>query len=512
MKRRSFVAGGLITGATALWLPSMARAQAPLAANPFSLGVASGRPTPDGVVLWTRLMAEDPSARLDGAIGVDWVIAEDERLQKVVLSGKAMAEPTWAHSVHVDVGGLKPNRPYWYRFTVGGQGSTKASPIGRTRTAPAANEAVRSLRFAYASCQQYEQGYFSALRHMAAEDLNAVMFLGDYIYELSWGRDLVRRHTGGRATQLFEYRDRYALYKSDADLQAAHAAHPWILTWDDHEVTDDYSDDVGPEDADPARFLKQRAAAYQAYWEHMPLPNAMRPQGPNLRLYNRLRFGSLAEVFTIDDRQYRSHHACGAAKVRGKPLENCDERLDPKRTMLGPEQEQWFVAAMKGASARWNVIAQQTLMAEADRGPGERHVYWADGWDGYPMARQRLLDAVAASPVKDTLIVGGDVHSFWAADLRRDFAQPGPVVATEFVGGSITSQGPAQSRVDGVLRKNPHIRYGRTGVYGYGLAELGPKSTTMTFRTVGTVKEPTSPISTLARFAVEAGKPGVQGA
>lgn len=503
MKRRAFLAG-----TSALWLPSVARAQVPLADDPFSLGVASGWPRPDSVVLWTRLMSDLQPAPA-GPFSVQWSIAEDERMQRVVRSGQVGTEARWAHSVHVDVGGLQPGRFYWYRFTVNG----KASPIGRTRTAPAANESIASLRFAYASCQQYEQGYYSALRHMANEDLNAVLFLGDYIYEESWGRDLVRHHNGGRATTLAEYRNRYSQYKSDRDLQAAHAAHPWILTWDDHEVTDDYSNDVGPTDPDPAKFLAQRAAAYQAYWEHMPLPNAMRPQGPNLRLYDRLRFGTLAEVFTLDDRQYRDHHACNAAQKRGKPLENCDQRLDPMRTMLGTEQECWFASAMHSASARWNIVAQQTLMAEVDRGPGDRHVYWADGWDGYPMARQRLLDAVATSSVKDTLVLGGDVHSFWATDLRRDFARPEqPLIATEFVGGSITSQGPPQDRVRTLMSKNPHIRYGMSGVYGYGLAELGAKSASMTFRTVGSIKVPSSPLSTLARFAVEAGKPGVHAA
>jgi alkaline phosphatase D len=321
----------------------------------------------------------------------------------------------------------------------------------------------------------------------------------------------VRRHTGGRCTLLDEYRERYAQYKSDPDLQAAHAAHPWIVTWDDHEVTDDYTGDVGPIDPDPARFLKQRAAAYQAYWEHMPLPNALRPDGPSMRLYDRYRFGTLAELVTLDDRQYRSHHACRATlNPRGKPLENCAERLDPGRTMLGAGQEAWFADGMRRASSRWNVIAQQTLMAELDRGPGERHVYWADGWDGYPIARQRLLDAVAASPVKDTLVLGGDVHSFWAADLKQDFARPqSATVATEFVGGSITSQGPAADRVKGYLAKNPHIRAASTGVFGFGLVTLDAKKADVSFRTLADVRDPKSTITTHQRFVVEAGRPGV---
>jgi alkaline phosphatase D len=282
------------------------------------------------------------------------------------------------------------------------------------------------------------------------------------------------------------------------------------VTWDDHEVADDYTDDVGPHDPDPARFLAQRAGAYQAYWEHMPLSNALRPDGPGLRLYDRYRFGALAELVTLDDRQYRSHHACRATLARGKPLENCAERLDPGRTMLGAAQEAWFADGMRRASARWNVVAQQTLMAELDRGPGERHVYWADGWDGYPVARQRLLDAVAASPVKDTLVLGGDVHSFWAADLKQDFARPqSATVATEFVGGSITAQGPSAERVQRYLAKNPHIRAASTGVFGFGLVALDAKKADVSFRTLADVRDPNSTIATHRRFVVEAGRPGV---
>jgi alkaline phosphatase D len=500
MKRRSVVAG-----LGTLWLPSLARASAPLAADPFGLGVASGQPRPHSVVLWTRLVAADRAERPAGAIQVGWAVAEDDGMRRIVRSGVALAEERWAHSVHVDVEGLRPNRPYWYRFTVGG----KASPVGRTLTAPAPTEKMRSLGLAFASCQQYEQGYYSAWRHAASEELNAVLFLGDYMYEVSWGRDLVRHHTGGRTTLLDEYRDRYALYKSDRDLQAAHAAHPWIVMWDDHEVANDYANDISPVDLDPAAFLAMRARAYQAYWEHMPLSDAMRPQGPSLRLHERYRFGELAELTTLDDRQYRSRNACEARSLQSRFLVQCAERTDPARTMLGAEQEAWFAAGMKRASARWNLVGQQTLMAEAVRHREGREIFWADGWDGYPAARQRLLEAVAASPVRDTLVLGGDVHSFWAADLRSDFRRPdAAVVATEFVGGSITSQGPKQAYVQGALDANPHLRYGRTGVNGYGLLRLEPGAATVAFRTVGTVKKKDSPISTLARFAVEAGKPG----
>ncbi|HEY6984290.1 alkaline phosphatase D family protein [Reyranella sp.] len=502
MLRRSFVAG-----LGALWLPSLARAEAPLADNPFGLGVASGHPRSDSVVLWTRLLAAEPTQPLTGTYAVDWVIAEDERLTRVVGHGQAAAEARWGHSVHVEVDGLKPGRPYWYRFAVNGKGSA----IGRTLTAPGPDERVPLLKFAFASCQQYEQGYYAALRHMAGEELNAVLFLGDYIYEISWGRNHVRRHGTGRPTLLFEFRNRYALYKSDPDLQAAHAAHPWIVTWDDHEVANDYADDLSPNDLDPGQFLKIRAAAYQAYWEHMPLPASMQPKGPSLRLYDRYRFGDLAELFVIDDRQYRSHNACHAELTRDRMLVDCAERLDPSRTMLGAEQETWFADALKRASGRWNLLAQQTLMAEAGRlNKDGKRAFWGDGWDGYPAARQKLLDVVAASPVKDTVVMSGDVHSFWATDLKQDFAMPkSRTVATEFVGGSVTSQGFSNKRLQPLLHDNPHLRYGLGDAYGYGHLALEAKAATVSFRTVDDVRNPKSGIATPARFVVEAGSPGV---
>ncbi|MBS0519414.1 MAG: alkaline phosphatase D family protein [Proteobacteria bacterium] len=502
MYRRSFIGGLAVVG-----LPSLARADAPLAENPFGLGVASGHPTSQSVVLWTRLLATDPTQPLAGTFTVDWSIAEDEHLQRVVRSGQATAEPHWAHSIHVDVDGLRPGRPYWYRFTVNG----KASPVGRTLTAAGPTERVPLLRFAFASCQDYEHGYYAALRHMAEEPLNAVLFLGDYIYEIPWGRDLVRHHGTGRPTTLREFRDRYALYKSDPDLQAAHAAHPWIVTWDDHEVANDYANDISPTDPDPQQFLLLRAAAYQAYWEHMPLPNAMRPRGPSLRIYDRYRFGDLAELFVLDDRQYRSHNACHAERIKGRMLADCAERTDPARTMLGAEQEAWFAEAMKGASGRWNLIAQQTLMAESRLFKEGKRTYWADGWDGYPAARRKLLDAVAASPVRDTVVLGGDVHSFWATDLKPDFeASSSPIVATEFVGGSVTSQGFSDKQLQSMVRDTPYIRYARGGQYGYGHIALEPKAATVSFRMLDDVCDPRSGISTPVRFAVEAGDPGVK--
>jgi alkaline phosphatase D len=501
MLRRSLVAGAL-----GLWLPTAARAEPPLAADPFALGVASGRPTQSSIVLWTRLVADgDRSARLAAPITVGWSIAEDAAMQRVVARGEAIAEARWAHSVHVEAEGLKSGRPYWYRFTVRG----KASPIGRTRTSPAADDRLARLRFAFAACQHYQQGYYSALHHMAQEDIDLVVFLGDYIYDVSTGLHLARGPDIGRSLTLDSYRDRYALYKADPNLQAVHAAFPWITTWDDHEVADDYADDMSPAEPDPRKFLMQRAAAYQAYWEHMPLPLSLRPQGPSMRLYERYRFGDLVEFHVLDDRQYRSHLACHAALPSSAIMHGCAERLDPRRTMLGAAQEAWLADGLARASTRWTVIAQETLMAQVDREPGKQ-AFWHDGWDGYAPARQRLLDAVAASPVRDTLVISGDVHSFWANDLKRDFDAAGsPTLAAEFVGGSVTTQGPPDARVQAEAAHLPYIHYAKSERNGYGLASIDAKAAYVAFRVVDTVKQAQSPISTLKSFIVEAGKPGI---
>ncbi|PBI95984.1 Alkaline phosphatase D precursor [Variovorax boronicumulans] len=268
------------------------RAQSSATRDPFTLGVASGAPRPDGMVMWTRLAPEpvQGGGMGDAPVAVQWEVAEDERFRRIVTKGMASAEADLAHSVHVEVQGLRPGRPYWYRFTAAGV----RSPVGRTRTTPADTDAaVQPLRFAFASCQQYEEGYYAAYRDMAAQPLDFVVHLGDYIYESSRGSHNVRRHEGGIPTDLAGFRDRYALYKTDPHLQAAHAAFPWLVTWDDHEVANDYTDDVSPRTPDPTQFLAIRAAAYQAWYEHMPVPASMSPRGASATIYGRHRFGRM---------------------------------------------------------------------------------------------------------------------------------------------------------------------------------------------------------------------------
>ncbi|MDF3074509.1 MAG: alkaline phosphatase [Alphaproteobacteria bacterium] len=502
MNRRSVILGG----AAALALPFVrARAAGPnFTANPFSLGIASGCPTQEGCVLWTRL-APDPlnGGGLDQTpVEVGWEIAEDEAFTRIVQRGTAQAIADEAHSVHVELRGLQPHRWYWYRFAAG----SAISPIGRTRTAAAAG--MMPLRLALASCQQYEQGYFSAYRHMAREDLDLVVHVGDYIYELSWGRQQIRRHLTGIPTTLLEYRNRYALYKGEADLQAAHAAFPWLVTWDDHEVADDYTNDRSPFQADAESFKRLRAAAYRAFWEHMPLPMSAKPSGSDAIIYGGWRFGNLAEIIVLDDRQYRSRHACFEGKRGAGLTGDCAERLSPDRTMFGATQERWLDQRLAQRNGRWTVIAQQTLMAELDRGR-DAPAYWMDGWGGYPAARQRLLDGIAGHRVENPLVLGGDVHSYWVTDLKRDARHSdSPTVASEIVGTSITSDGPNPQYLERLLAKNPHVKYARADKRGYTTVRLGEQKAEIVFRAIDNVVDANTGIADLARFTIENGRPG----
>ena len=488
-------------------LPGCAQVAPRFAQDPFSLGVASGYPHPSGMVLWTRLAgALDPVA-----YPVRWEIAADEAMRTIVASGSALAEPDWAHSVHVEAQGLESERWYWYRFMAG----DATSPVARTRTAPRAEAAVARLRFAFASCQQYEQGYFAAHRHIAADAPDLVAFLGDYIYESSWGRDHVRQHGAGQPYTLEEYRQRYALYKSDPDLQAAHAACPWVVTWDDHEVENDYAADRSGADLPQEKFLLRRAAAYRAYYEHLPLPARMRPGASGMRLHTQLGWGRLARFYLLDDRQYRSWQACPRrGRLAGSntvDVEKCAPLADPSRSMLGRAQEQWLEGALGNSRAAWNLLAQQTPMAQFDQLPGAGRRAWTDGWDGYPAARRRLLEHVAGKKIANPVVLGGDVHAFNVSDLKLDFDdEKSPVVASEFVGTSITSQAAPQARLEKFRADNPHMKLVESRHRGYARVEVAPGRMQVELRALESEKKRDSACTTLATFVVADGKPGAQ--
>jgi alkaline phosphatase D len=507
-RRRFLISGAIFAGAAPL---DRLLAQTRFDRDPFTLGVASGYPVANGVVLWTRL-APDPLAgggMPPGAVEVDWEVAADAAFRTIVQHGTERAIAEWAHSVHAEVAGLAPGREYFYRFHAGGA----TSPVGRTRTAPAAAGGER-LRFAFASCQQYEQGWFSAYRHMAGEELDLVIHLGDYIYESSWGRHHVRKHGTEEPATLEAYRNRHALYKSDADLKGAHAAFPWIVTWDDHEVQNDYANERGQYLDAPDVFLERRAAAYRAYYEHMPLPGSMRPRGQEMRIYTRAGYGSLAALHVLDDRQYRSHQVCpreGRGGGNIVPAEACPGLQDPSRTLLGAAQERWLDEGLAASRARWNVVVQQTLMSQLDRKPGEGQSFWTDGWAGYPKARERLLSTIAGRGVANPIVIGGDVHMNVAADLKANFADPtSPVVATEFVGTSITSQGPTVKQTEIWRAENPHVRFADGMHRGYTTIELTASRCIARMRVLGNLADPATGVRTLAAWTVEDGKPGAQ--
>lgn len=511
LSRRAVIAGaGALLAAPALIRSS----HATVLRDPFSLGVASGYPASDGFVLWTRL-APEPLHPLGGLapdtmIPVECEVALDEGFRTIVAREMQVATPDWAHSVHVELFGLEPGRDYFYRFHAAGA----TSPIGRTKTAPAQDATPEALDFCFVSCQHFEQGYFNAYRHIVADVPDLIVHLGDYIYESSWGREHVRRHDGPEPYTLDDYRRRHALYKSDPDLKAAHAVAPWAFTWDDHEVDNDYAGAISEQGDEPDWFLRRRAAAYKAYYEHMPLRREMVAMGPHLKLFTRLDYGRLATFHMVDDRQYRDPQPCpepGEAGARLVALSQCAGLDDPSRSLLGRRQEAWLEAGLRKSEALWNVIGQQTWLAETNLSPkGEKQIF-TDGWDGYPAARRRLTDVLASGEVKNPVAIGGDVHSFWFGDIKQDHSDPNSkTVASQFIGGSVTSQlGFSQETLDELVKVNPHIAFANKTKHGYVRTRVTSTAMTADVRVVDSVTDRDAAVSTMASFAVEAGKPGL---
>lgn len=517
-----------------LSLPGSSRQYGWRSGSPFALGVASGTPRPDGFTLWTRLApdpllaeAEQGSASdlglaglspKSGDIEIGYEVAADPEMKQIVRSGGAVAEAAYAFSVHLDIAGLASGRPYWFRFVSG----DAVSPIGRALTLPGPGIPVERIKVGVASCANFERGYFSAYRHLTAERPDLILFLGDYIYEKTHPGDALRRHSDGvAAATLAQYRRRHAQYRLDADLQALHAATPCLFTWDDHEVQNDYAGDWSESFDDPAAFRRRRAAAYQAFYEHMPLRAALsRPHGPEMRLYDSVDIGRLLRVHMLDGRQYRSREACyGRADGGGGHVETphrCPELLDPARSMLGAAQEAWLYDGLKSSQAQWNIIAQDVLMApflEAQPAPEHGFGYATDRWDGYPANRQRLLEHIHASRPGNPIVVSGDIHSFWANDLHLKPSDPAsPLVAHEFVGSSITSHGPDYGSLMRNMRDNPHIRFCDSRQRGYMLLEIEQHRLTTHFRTISDAADPNATLATLRSFAVDPGSPLLQGA
>jgi len=475
--------------------------------SPFTLGVASGDPTDDGVVLWTRL-APDPQApgggMTDEAVRVVWEVSDDERFSRIVARANTEASPARAHAVHVEVDGLRPARPYWYRFRAG----TWESPVGRTRTAPEPTADVDRVRFAFASCQHYEQGYYTAHRHLAQEDVDLVLFLGDYIYEYAPQPNPVRTVTGQEATTLETYRQRYALHKADPDLQAVHAAHPFIVTWDDHEVDNDYANDLSQDDDPREPFLLRRAAAYQAYFEHMPLRAVRRPRGPDMPLFRSLPYGRLIDFSVLDTRQYRTPKPCGG----GQQVPLCDDARAATATILGERQREWLFDHLAASPARWHVLAQQVMMARLDLAPGPPEEFSMDKWTAYQPDAQAVFDYFGTGKVSNPVVLSGDIHSNWACDLHARPEDPrSRIVGAEFVGTSITSGRDGvdiSARSQAILPENPHVKF-HNAQRGYVRCTTGRDRWTTDYRVVPFVSRPGASVETRASLVVENGRPGV---
>ena len=514
----------VIVGATSLGLGLALAPRAAFSApeQPFSLGVASGEPWPDNVVLWTRLVRDGQAP--DGGMGtlpveVTWQVARDEHMKDVVRSGVTLATADVAHSVHVEIGGLEPARWYWYRF----QAIGVQSPIGRTRTAPALGASLSSVSFVATCCQHWMYGNWGAYRRMVEEKIDFILHLGDYIYESPSSsaaavKQIVREVPFGVPKTLADYRRVHAHYKTDPAIQDAHAAVPWIMTWDDHEVENDYTGNSTEHRLPRFERLQQRAAAYQAFWEHMPLRLAQRPLGPDAIMYRRLAFGDLVDLVMLDERQYRSALPCPPAppardRSRRVAIDNCADSLDPNRSMLGMDQERWLAKTLsEPARARWSVIGQQMqFVPHFSKTKEDKLAIRTDGWDGYAAAHQRALDMIAARPNRDTLVIGGDIHAFIAADVpaKRNDPSSSPI-ASHVVVGPVSSRLGDHNSLAEAMPHNPHVKFADARRHGYTRCTIERDRSLFEFRALDDVKDANSGITTLAGFETEWGKAGLK--
>lgn len=474
---------------------------------PFTLGVASGYPTTASVTLWTRLAPEPlaPDGGLQAPVDVRWVVAGDPGSAAaalagapsggVVASGSTVAVAESGHSVHVDVGGLAAGQTYFYGFAALGASSV----IGRTRTAPAAP--TPHLRFAVASCQNFSEGFFAALGHIADEDVDFVLHAGDYTYE--GGGANVRAHIGPAPVTPEEFRVRHALYKGDPNLRRAHALHPWIMTWDDHEVRNNYAGVNRPANADVLR-----AGAYKAYYEHLPirLTEEGPPNGSSFRIYQQVVFGDLLDVALTDTRQYRDVQPC-----QGEELPCFSTHAyAPGRTLLGAQQKAWLKDLMTTSTAAWRVIATSVPFTQWEIGglpeafndalnatgtPVNDKVYFnEDTWDSYNFERRELLQFLVDEGVRDVVSLTGESHRYFWSNIHLDVDDPAsPVVLPEFGGTAISSNNgdPENDYRPAVYATSTHIRYNDSDCWGYMVCDVTPERWRTTARMLQHSQDPT---------------------
>ncbi|MGH8130525.1 MAG: alkaline phosphatase D family protein [Steroidobacteraceae bacterium] len=527
--RREFHRQAAAAGVLAVVPFGSAQSQVRFASPPFQLGVASGDPSESGFVIWTRLAPEpfDPAYLGQTIFEVAWEVAEDSGFARIVRQGVAWARPHLAHAVHVAVDELQAGREYFYRFRIG----RYESPAGRALTCPAPDAATDSLKFVFASCAHYEQGFFSAYRYMADDRPDLILMLGDYIYEDAWGDRRVRHFDPLEAVTLADYRRRYTQYRSDPDLQAAHAVCPWLVTWDDHEVDNDYvgltsEHELCGGEAVREAFPARRAAAYQAWFEHMPVrPSRLRP-GMAMQIYGTMDWGRLARFYVLDTRQYRSVQVCpslptvercdlekgrkilfggaGGANFIDPTETSCKAALaDSSRTVLGAEQERWLDEALAGSAAAWNVLAQNVMVMTVAEGTTESPRHYSDAWAGYPPARERLFAALAKQRTANPVVLTGDIHSFWVNELANAAGRP---VAVELVTSSIATSTYDKSAV---LPLNPGAKFHDGGHNGYMRCELGRDALRTDIVAIEDREDPRSERSVVASFEIRAGEPRI---
>jgi alkaline phosphatase D len=473
-----------------------------LGADPFTLGVASGDPRADGFVIWTRLA---PSPLEDDGLGgmpsrwypVWWEVAHDARFRHVVRRGVAVAGPESGHAVHVEVTGLEPAREHHYRFAV----HRWRSPVGRALTAPAPAARATRLTMAFASCSNYPAGFFTAYRHLAEEWPDLVLHLGDYVYEgAAAPNELGRPHVGPETVTLANYRQRHALYKTDPDLQRAHAAAPWVVVWDDHEVDDNYAGDVPDEPTETPTFPERRAAAYRAYFENMPLRRLLVPPANDFRLYRRLRWGRLATFHMLDTRQYRDDQACEDG------FKECPGAAEPARSLLGVAQERWLCDGFRCSETTWDLLGQQVFFSRRDRDETASTRVSMDAWDGYPASRERLLRCWRDADVRNPVVLTGDVHASWACDVvERWEDRESDVIGSELVATSVSSGGDGYDEPHGIhpwAAWNPHIRFW-TNLRGYVRTVVTSETLRADFRCVDQVTNPDSAVFTRRGYVIE---------
>ena len=497
-------------GGVALGSGRQALADPVFAEYPFQLGIAAGDPAPDGFVIWTRLAPRPleighgmPSA----PVPLRWEIGTDRGFSNVAQRGEAIARPELGHAVHVEVAGLEPGREYFYRFIAG----TERTATGRAKTAPAPGASVAQVRFGVLGCQAYEQGFYTAHRKAAAEDFDFVYCYGDYIYEGRGSRtyngsagtfENPRQHLGGEVYSLDDYRRRYAQYKLDTDLQASHAAAAWFVTWDDHEIANNWVSDID-DGVPPEVFLLRRQAAAQAFYEHMPLRRSAFPRGSEMQLYRQSSWGDLLDLNFLDTRSHRTDQPCDDAWAT-----TCAGVSAANAQVLGEAQEAWLYRNLDRSRSHWKVLAQQIMVMDLDRKEGPEPGYNLDSWAGYSIPRQRLLRRLMDRRIGNTIVLTGDEHQNFAGELHLDSRNPeGAPIASEFVATSISSSGDGvDQRPDGrrIQADNPFLKF-NNAQRGYVVCDVTPERWQTEFKVLDKVSERGGTLSTRAKFAVASG-------